>query len=392
MASTQRGAVFPANEGTREGILDFIKQALGKGCFDAVLIPARVPGSDSFTYLLIQDEALLKNAYPLCPVMPVQGAKALSSLTGRGKGKKRIAALVRPCEARATIELAKLGQVDLENIFLISIDCPGALPLADWARDPKKTEDVFSEVLKGGTSESLRPVCQICDKFSTTGGEDLHIGILGTESGRIFLIPCSPKGEDILDKLGLPATEDISNWEHAVNSLTEKRKEKRKQFLEEFNSRATGLDNLLDIFSKCINCHNCMRVCPICYCRQCFFDSDNMKFACEDYLRRAEITGGLRLPPETLLFHIGRMLHMSLSCVSCGACEDACPMSIPVAQVFSLVGDKNQKEFDYIPGKSLDEPSPLRVYEEKEFEEVEQSYVETSAKQEARDAQNTKGK
>jgi formate dehydrogenase subunit beta len=156
--------------------------------------------------------------------------------------------------------------------------------------------------------------------------------------------------------------------------------------MEEFKSKATGLDNLLNTFSQCINCHNCMRVCPICYCRQCFFDSDNMKFACEDYLNRAEMAGGLRLPPETLLFHIGRMLHMSLSCVSCGACEDACPTAIPVAQVFSLVGNKNQEEFDYVPGRSRDEPLPLRVYEEKEFEEVEQSCAGSSAKQEAQNA------
>jgi len=385
MADTEQGAIFPA-KGVKEGILDFIKQTLGKSCFDAVLLPAKLPGNDSFAYSLIRDESLLDNAYPICPVMSVQGAKALSSLTKRGGGKKRIAAVIRPCELRATVELFKLGQVDLENIFLISIDCPGALPLADWAKDPKKAEDEFSEVLKGGASESLRPVCQICDKFSTTGGEDLHIGVLGVKNDSIFLIPRNPRGEAILDKLGLSAKGDISSWKQTVNSLTEKRKEKRKQFLEEFKSKATGLDNLLDTFSKCINCHNCMRVCPICYCQQCFFDSDNMKFSFEDYLKRAEMMGGLRLPPDTLLFHIGRMLHMSLSCVSCGACEDACPTSIPVAQVFSLVGNKNQEEFGYVPGRSLYEPLPLRAYREEEFEEVEQSYVGASAKQEARDA------
>lgn len=385
MASTQKGALFPAEGGVREGVLDFIKQALGKGCFDAVLIPAKAPGSDSFTYLLIQDESLLKNAYPLPPVMSVQGAKAISSLTRHGKGKKRIAALIRPCELRATVELFKLGQVDLENILPISIDCPGALPLADWAKDPKKAEDAFSEILKGGPSEGIRPICQICDKFSTTGAEDLHIGILGAKAGSIFLIPRSPKGEGILDCIGISAEGDISEWENMVDKLRGMRGEKRRQAQEELEAKSTGLDKLLDTLSKCINCHNCMRVCPICYCQQCFFDSDNMAFSFEDYLKRAEIAGGLRLPPETLLFHIGRMLHMSLSCVSCGACEDACPTSIPVAQVFSLVGDRNQEAFDYVPGRSLDEPLPLRIYEEEEFEEVEQSYVETSAKREAQD-------
>ena len=189
-----------------------------------------------------------------------------------------------------------------------------------------------------------------------------------------------------MDDFGISVEGNISGWKDKVDKLTDERKDKRKQAQNELEAGALGLDKLLDVFGKCINCHNCMRVCPICYCRQCFFDSENMKFAFDDYLGRAEMTGGLKLPPETLLFHIGRMLHMSLSCVSCGACEDACPTSIPVAQLFSLVGDRNQEAFDYIPGRSLDEPLPLRVYEEKEFQEVEQSYMGTFAKQEAQDA------
>jgi len=384
MTRAEQGAIFPAEGGLEKAILDFIKQALGKGCFDAILIPAKLPRGDPFAYSLIRDESALEYAYPLYPVMPVQGPKALSKLTRYVKRRKRIAALMRPCELRATIELSKLAQVNLENILLISVDCPGVLSLSEWAKDPGQTETAFSELLKGRDIEGVRPICQICDKFSATGGEDLHIGTIGMKDS-IFLIPVSPKGKGILDDLGLQVVQDISDWQSQVDALTADRAKKRKQANEELKSKAMGLDNLLNMFSKCINCHNCMRVCPICYCQHCFFDSGNLRFAFEDYLWRAEVTGGLRLPPETLLFHIGRMLHMSLSCVSCGACEDACPVSIPVAQIFSLVGNRNQEAFDYVPGRSLDEPLPLRVYEKKEFEEVEQSYVGTSAKQEAHD-------
>ena len=386
MAIAQHGAVFPAEGGIEEGILDFIKQALSKGCFDAILTPVKVPAGDSFAYLLIQNESFLKDAHPLSPVMPVQGARAISSITKLGKGRRMIAAVMRPCEVRAAIELFKLGQAEMENVILISIDCPGALPLADWLKDQRKGEDTFKRLLEQWNGEAVRPVCQICDKFSTPGSEDLHIGILGVKDGSVLLIPHSSKGEDVLDKLGISPKEDVSGWTDRVSELTEERRERRGQAQKELEAQVVGLDKLLETFSNCINCHNCMRVCPICYCRQCYFDSDKMKFAFEDYLMRAEKQGGLRLPPETLLFHIGRMLHMSLSCVSCGTCEDACPMSIPVAQVFSMIADRNQEAFQYVPGRSREEPLPLRVYQEEELQEVEDSYASTLAGGEAGDA------
>jgi len=385
MVITQKGAILAAEEGTEKAILNFIKQALSQGCFDAVLIPARVPTGDSFAYFLAQNEAFLEGASPLSPIMPVQGARVISSLARRGKGKKRIAAIMRPCEVRATIELAKLGQVELENMILITVDCPGVIPLSDYFEDPTKGDEVFKDASQNWNSKPMRPVCRICDKFSASGGEDLHVGTLGTNSGNILLIPHGSKGEDILNKLGIPLEEDISGWEAKVKKLTEERKKERKQANDALREDIEGIDRLVETFSACINCHNCMRVCPICYCQQCNFDSDNMKFTFEDYITRAKARGRLMIPTDTLLFHIGRMLHMSLSCVSCGMCEDACPMAIPVAQIFTVVGDKNQEAFDYVPGRTIDELLPLTTFEEQEFLEVEQSYAGVSAKQEDQD-------
>ncbi|MDY7019414.1 MAG: 4Fe-4S dicluster domain-containing protein, partial [Chloroflexota bacterium] len=331
MAAVQKGAIFPAEGGAEKGILDFTKWALSQGVFDAVLIPARVPAGDSFSYLLIQDESLLRDASPLPPIMPVQGARAISSVTKRGKGKKKIAAIIRPCEAMATIELTKLKQADLENIILITVDCPGVLPLADYFKSPEKGDEVFKDACEKWNNESARPVCRICDRFSATGGEDLHIGTLGVKSGSILLIPGSAKGENVLDRLGILLEEDVSGWEDSVNKLAKERKKERDQANDALRIDIEGINRLVETFSTCINCHNCMRVCPICYCRQCNFDSDKMKYSFEDYITRAEARGVLIVPTDTMLFHIGRMLHMSLSCVSCGMCEDVCPMDIPVA-------------------------------------------------------------
>jgi formate dehydrogenase subunit beta len=382
MADNRKGVLLPAEGSVQKGIINLAKQALKEGAFDAVLIPSRVPAGDSFAYFLVRNEAILEEANPLSPIMPVQGARVISSITRRGELNSRIAAIVRPCEARATIELAKLGQVDLDNITIITMDCPGVMPLSDYLENEDKGDKVFEDASQNWDSEPMRPVCQICDKFSSVGGEDLHVGTMGIKNDSVLLIPRSPKGEDVLNKIGLSPRDDISDWEASVSKLTGDRKQKRNQSNERLRSDIEGIDKLVQAFSTCINCHNCMRVCPICYCRQCHFDSDKMKFSFDDYLTRAEARGGLRIPTDMLLFHIGRMLHMSLSCVSCGMCEDACPMAIPVSQIFTLVGDKNQEEFDYVPGTNIDEPLPLTTFEEEEFLEVEQSYAGASSGQE----------
>jgi len=383
MSSSRKGALLAAEGSAEKAIIGFVKLALKQGAFDAVLVPSRVPAGDSFAYHLIGNETVLEAASPLAPVMPVQGARVISSITRRGKGKKKIAAIMRPCEARATIELAKLGQVDLENITLITMDCPGVMPLSDYFENADRGDKLFADASQKWDTGPMRPVCRICDKFSSTGGEDLHIGTMGTKNGSILLVPRSPKGEDVLSKAGLSLEENAGSWETCVNKLTEERKQKRGESNEALRSEIEGIDKLTKAFSACINCHNCMRVCPICYCRQCHFDSDKMKFSFEDYLSRAETRGSLRVPTDTLLFHIGRMLHMSLSCVSCGMCEDACPTAIPVAQIFTLVGDRNREVFDYVPDKSVDEPLPLTTFEQNELEEVEQSCAGVFAKQES---------
>ena len=71
------------------------------------------------------------------------------------------------------------------------------------------------------------------------------------------------------------------------------------------------------------------------------------------------------------------MIH---SCVSCGTCEDACPMDIPIAQIFNLVADKTQQVLDYKPGRNIEEPLPTVTYKEEELQEFEKPYSETYIK------------
>ena len=376
-------ASYPAGDGFAKAIRAVLTKALDDQVFEAVMMPLKVPKTEAFAWTLLDDTKLLEHASPLPPVMTIQGGKALSELTKHGELIERTAVLLRPCETRAAVELFKLKQINLENITLISIDCPGAVPLSDYLSDPENQARKFQDLMEeNGDEDALRPVCRICDKFSIPapaeggmeeGGHaaDVHIGFLGQKGKRLLLFPLTEKGRTLVEGLGLKAESPENSWETAVQTMTDARRKNRQAFNKDFLSRISGPDSFSEMFDACINCHNCMRACPICYCQQCYYDSEAIRLPSENYLERAKKRGGLRFPLDTLLFHLGRMSHMVLSCVSCGACEDACPASIPVGQIFSLVGDQTQSSFEYVPGINRLQPLPLQAFREDEFCEVE---------------------
>ena len=365
-----KGKRIPADGSVNDTLRSVLASLLKTEDVKAVMAQSRIPSKESFALLLIQDPKLLEAATPLAPVMPVQAARALQSL-GRGNGLPRILCALRACEARAAVELAKRKQVNLENVLLLTIDCPGAFPTRDYIKAPEEFDRRFEEVLKGKKDDGLRPDCKSCVGFSSKEvASDIHIGLL--RSGEVAIVHKSDRGESLLAAAGLAADEDVSDWEAAAETEAKARAETRDKAFLDMKGKAAGADGLDKLFADCVNCHNCMRVCPICYCRQCYFDSgDSVRLRAEDYIARAKNRGGIRFPGEMMQFHLGRMYHMALSCVACGACEDACPVDVPVSRVFAFVGARIQKDFDYVPGRSREEAMPMTTFEEDELHEFE---------------------
>ncbi len=351
-------------------VANFLMDLLEKKALDALLMQKELPTGDNVVQSLLTSRVDGVNSF--APVMPVNSAIVVSEMTRIKPSDKRIGVVLRSCEIRAMIELVKLQQVSLENVTVIGVDCPGTFSVNDYREKVKRGEDPTREVLgsirTGGGPAGVRESCRVCE-YPVPDNCDITIGVFGMDTEKQVLIQANTAGgENITTALGLRALGDGSARTKAVAEINAARIKRRDELLTSTQKAAGGLDNLISYFATCIGCHNCMKVCPICYCRQCLFESTTFEHEFSRYFRQASKKKSMRLPEDTILFHLGRMNHMVASCVDCGMCEQACPSRIELLKIFKYVGHNVKKVFDYVPGRSLSEELPIAVFKEEELE------------------------
>jgi ferredoxin len=74
-----------------------------------------------------------------------------------------------------------------------------------------------------------------------------------------------------------------------------------------------------DQFSNCMKCYACRAACPVCYCPTCTVEINQPQWITVP----SSLVGNFE-------WHVMRMMHMVGRCVDCGACEEACPVGIPL--------------------------------------------------------------
>jgi formate dehydrogenase subunit beta len=308
--------------------------------------------------------------------MPVHAARMVCRLAAKEPAEP-IAAVLRPCEERALTELVKAKQASLERVVTVVIDCPGAAERAEVARlraGPDGLEGAAQALFDAAyeptaPGPSLRAACAICDRFVPGDLADIQVELLGHEGAVGVRLSSRIEGRGVAERLGLAAAaREPAARQEVIGNLVRLRRRNLERELGAMARLDGGVGALLEELAACIRCGACRQACPQCFCRRCTFETPTHEHEPDEYLRWTRRRGATRLPEDVLLYHLTRLTHVALSCVSCGACESVCPQGIKLTRLFAHVGPRARRPFDYVPGRSVDDPLPLSVFEREELE------------------------
>lgn len=223
----------------------------------------------------------------------------------RARGKPAL--VVKGCDARAVAALIRESQVVREDVVLIGVRCGGV------HRDPESTGPL--------TIESVADRCAGCDIREPSLVDHL-VGELPPEP------PKTDRREELIEKLDAMAPEErFAFWREEL--------------------------------SRCVRCHACREVCPMCVCERCAADkTDPVWIESSSHLRGC------------FSWHMTHAMHLAGRCSDCGECERACPAGIPLSLINRKVAKVVLESFDYRAGDDPKAEAPIgsfRLDDSQEF-------------------------
>ncbi len=367
------------NRNPVESLKRFLRELLEKEVVTALLVSEHLPMKNAVMPALVTNPDKLDAADPLAPAFPLNAARVLSRLSRKPSGTM-LAAVLRPCEIRAFVELVKLKQGSTEEVLLIGIDCLGTFGNADYgsfadaAENGASTLQFYEKALGAADGPWRGPdisrACKSCE-YPVPDSADITIGLLGNDIWEsLSLIASTERGEKALQKLQIPEGAIPEKRKDAVARLIGERIAYRDRMFADTRAAVSDMEKLMSYLGNCVNCYNCRVACPVCYCRECVFTTDVFDHEPAQYFRWAKRKGIIKMPTDTVFYHLTRMAHMSASCIGCGQCSNACPNGVQVMELFRMVAHTVQSAFNYAAGASFEEDPPLSVFREREFSEV----------------------
>ena len=307
-----------------------------------------------------------------------------------GASSSKIAIAVKPCDAKAIIELAKREQINLDNLLLIGLNCTGTIPSVkaksmmkeEFEVEPSNvvSEDIEDNELiirlKDGSEKKKdlaeleqkgygrRENCRRCET-NIPAMADMACGKWGTtDKNSTFIELCSEKGSQFVEaaieagyiKVEQPTTDAIETRkkkDQAAAELARQWQEKDFTSLEQM-SNDERFSYWFTQFSYCIKCYGCRDACPICYCSHCILEADR------GFIPPGEV-------PPNVMFPMVRITHVMDSCVNCGQCQDVCTMELPLSRLIFLLSKKIGAIFQYEPGMDATKLPPLKTVTDREL-------------------------
>jgi formate dehydrogenase (coenzyme F420) beta subunit len=196
-------------------------------------------------------------------------------------GKRAV--VVKGCDARAVAGLLRETQISRDNVVLIGVRCGGVV--RDPAGDGTLSEKTVSD--RCGGCEAREP--KLADHW---------IGDLPP--------PPPASGRDALIAR-IDAMSAQERWDFWMSEL-----------------------------GRCIRCHACREVCPMCFCDRCVADKSQPQWIESSSHPRAN-----------LAWQMVRVLHQAGRCADCGECERACPADIPLGLLARKVAQTIEQRFNY---------------------------------------------
>lgn len=354
-------------------VTSVLAAALEKKLVDAVVVLKKINEFEAVPVSTSDVDEILNSAGSLHSV-PSNFAKLIAD-----KGM-RIAVPGKGCDVRAIIEQGKRNAVNLDNTFIIGLNCGGSMHPA-VTREMLETvynikpEDVEGEEIEKGklifktkdgkeqgiTIDELeekgygrRESCRYC-AIKIPANADLacgNWGVTGDLAGKATFVEVnSGKGVKLLQNAIDAGMVEVIQPEDKGIAIRSKIKGVMEDLAGKWKEKVfEPVDDRLAFFRKelenCIDCGACKTVCPTCSCGEVS--------KCTQYHCRAD---GYKMS----MFHLTRFLHLADSCIGCGQCTDVCPADIPLTRLYRRFANPVQDELGYEPGMDMRKPPYFEV-------------------------------
>ena len=329
-----------------DALQDFLGAIWQETGLHTMLVPAESSSDTPGIPVLIDKPEDLTKVNPFKPVMSLNAARQIPALQSAEPGRN-MAALLKPCEMRALIEMVKHDSFSIDNLVTISADCLGTFPESDfsWRADRKGSASNLSQetlqfARQGGImAYRYRSACQLCQQPDAASA-DINIGVIGLPVRKSILINAKNKASaekyQLVKHTSRPASDRLIEMHSSMLAkLAERRVRTKERVLQGLGDvLPVDVDELILQFKSCGDCSACLDNCPICETAYPQRGADG------NYIH-------------------DDIVSWLISCAGCGMCEQACPNHQPLSAIFNHLRQQLAAEYAYQPGLSLSDPLPV---------------------------------